>query len=414
MAAQITVNVLASGTKSGAASSVSVTVTAGARLFVVREYTTTLSDSYGGPAWQSVGGWEFKDPAGSGAGTITWDSPTAPDTDAYQVLEAILPAGHSWYDAGIVSHDYGTVVGDVASRAALSGWSPRVPGENELLLARELQLTGLIGIQNYGADPPSAAPGTPTGGTYSGGTYGTSAYTAGTGKSKGWAWYATDDTSLDLTLPAINYSAPELEGTYAAYAGFYSRPSTLQGTLSWDYLPDGRRVVASCADAALRVYRYSDALPATAELSLVGDTTGVAQVSLQCRRSGIVDVVYTRSGTVYLRTITDLDAGLPAAVTIASTYQGCTHFLDEGSGMLVVPLFDSSTSTWKYVVGTLDAAGTTWSWSSVKTLVASAAGSGQVRRDRAGTWWFVYVTSANAVAAVSCRDLQSDGTGTWA
>ena len=387
----------------------------GGRIISSDTTASTPTDSYSGTAWNNIGAtilFHYKDFPSGGAGTITWDSILSPGAGAYWIGEAILDAGYAWQSNSSGGQHQDT--GDRSAYTPASAWTPVVPGDNRLAFAQVKQRCG--GGGGFGACPVGASPGTPTGDTYSGGLAGTGLSEATSPSQENhpfYSWYAVDDTSQDLVFPAIDYPAPETWSTTDGYDLFIARLSVLPSTLSWDFLPDGRRVVASCADTALKVLRYSDAVPPALESTLTGESSGIMQVSLQVRPSGVIDVVYLSGAVVKLRSIIEWSSGLPAAVTIATGYNACSHFLDERAGMMVVTIFDSATSTWKYVVGALNAAGDAWSWSSVQTLVASATGSGQVRRERDGRWTFVYVTSAFAVAGLSCRNLQPDGTGTW-
>lgn len=100
-------------------------------------------------------------------------------------------------------------------------------------------------------------------------------------------------------------------------------------------------------------------------------------------------------------------------------------WLDAPSGLLVAMLLRWSDMTWYVSVGTLNAAGTSWTFGSpVKVTVGSSDLLGQwaqpgLRRREDGVWEFAYTPPADtgdpsAPAIIRCRALAADGTGAWA
>lgn len=180
------------------------------------------------------------------------------------------------------------------------------------------------------------------------------------------------------------------------------------GKLDFDFGPDGRLLLAYVdAAGALQVERYDDAFPPAVAETVEVVASGVLTCAIQCHRDGIWNLLYSTGAAVLLRTSRDQGATWSVATTVISgSYSTNDGWLDEETGLWVVPVYLESASRWDYVVGTCDGSGV-WSFGSARTLIGSAKGSGRLQRDRAGIWTFAYSTTGGAQSIVRCRDLST-------
>lgn len=165
---------------------------------------------------------------------------------------------------------------------------------------------------------------------------------------------------------------------------------------------------------AVKVARYNDALPPAVAATVTVETSGGTGVSLQARADGSFDLVYAHtSGTIKRRTSRDGGRTWSVASTVATGYTDCDHLVDESRGLALVALWKESASEWYLSVGTLNAAGTAWSYTTPALFVSSAKRGGSLLRRGDGAYEFAYTTTADVVTVVRNRELSSAGAGTW-
>lgn len=177
---------------------------------------------------------------------------------------------------------------------------------------------------------------------------------------------------------------------------------------------DQRPLVAySTSTATLGVVRYNDASPAEAAIGTVTVDTDIASCALLARGSGVWDVIYIQGTSVLYRTSRTQGVSWSVATTIATGYADLTFDLDEKAGLLGVALFDGVNNRWMLTVGSLDAAGTGWTWSSPTVIVTNALAAGQIRSRRDGAWEFAFITAAGAATITRCRSMKATGVVVW-
>lgn len=180
--------------------------------------------------------------------------------------------------------------------------------------------------------------------------------------------------------------------------------------------PTGRRLRAYLSSEALKVDRLSDAFPPTVGATVTVETADVTACSLDrelYRRGGKAELAYVKSGTVYLRTSTDGGRTWSVADTIATGYQDVERLIDAARGIALVALWKESESKIYLSVGTLDAAGEVWTYSTPAVLVSSARRGFSLLRDRAGRYALSYRNTSDALLTVYCSSLTKAGVGTF-
>lgn len=224
--------------------------------------------------------------------------------------------------------------------------------------------------------------------------------------------------------PSISVSFEEMDGAakwrkvlrlFRSHYRESAPPAPPGKALTFTRNPGDRRLVLARATeaGALLALLFNDSVPDVLVSTVTVESADVTGAHVRYRRSGVLDLLYCQSGTVKQRVSRDQGSTWSVATTVATGYQEVTWDLDERTGLLGAAVYDSAAETWKITCGTLDSAGTTWSFSTPATLVTGAKGGAHLRRTPAGVWEFAYTTTGNVVTIIRCRSLGADGSGTW-
>jgi len=198
--------------------------------------------------------------------------------------------------------------------------------------------------------------------------------------------------------------------------------------------------------AGITVQLYNDALPEGVASTRTVETSGTPRTgspSLGCRSSGVLDLLYIRynpaAGDPYqLRYVYSRDGGRTwgplktgggsfnaltdatataasgtvtlTPVQLATGYQRVVHHLDEKTGRLVLLLWRDD--AW-YVRVATDEGNDNWSVSSEQLITAGDPSEASLHPGREGGLTFVFWDLSGVAVHLHCRDLTSDGTGTW-
>lgn len=183
----------------------------------------------------------------------------------------------------------------------------------------------------------------------------------------------------------------------------------------------GRLLVASISEGTAKLYIYDDALPEGVE-SIVSLTSGASYegqpesesgvakaISIGSRSDGRIDAVYINQYN-YCRLISSKDIGRTwsVPVTLATGYTNVLHDIDEFGLILLL----HREGNWYCRVAVKDDAGA-WVVSDPERLVTAGSqyASFKVRPDK--TKELVFRDGDGATKLMLCKDLKSDGTGTW-
>lgn len=204
--------------------------------------------------------------------------------------------------------------------------------------------------------------------------------------------------------------------------GSYQVSTTTDGQTIMDLWGPSGQLFEATTGAGLRTAvanAYDDNFPVQGGISVTIESSGATSASLSARGASILDYLYCHTGgAVKMRTSRNQGRTYSAATTLfASGYSKISTVQDEESGLLVAMLWRDADTTWYVTVGTLDAAGTAWSFSAPSPVASSAAsGKGQLRRVQYGgakRWLFAYITAGGVTRLLECKALASDGSGAW-
>lgn len=186
------------------------------------------------------------------------------------------------------------------------------------------------------------------------------------------------------------------------------------GVVSAAYGPTGQRLRAyNDAAGALFVDRHDDSSPPGVAATVTVETSGVTGLRLRISRDGTAHLTYAHSGAAKQRRSTSQGRTWSVADTIASGYQDVDALEDEIRGLRVVALWDEAAETWYASVGTLDAGGTTWSYTTPALLVANARRGGCLTRRGDAAYEFDYRTTGDVLTTLRNRGLSAAGAGSW-
>lgn len=142
-------------------------------------------------------------------------------------------------------------------------------------------------------------------------------------------------------------------------------------------------------------------------------------VDFQRLSDGTLSVGYIgNSGTIQIALLKAQEEDGDGAITTVDTAISAVslaYWLSEHDGMLVIA-YQPFSSFPQVKVGTLNTAGTGYTWSTARTIVSAtpATGTGlDLHRRGDGTWEFTYMHSTTGKKILRCPNLKSDGTGTW-
>lgn len=222
--------------------------------------------------------------------------------------------------------------------------------------------------------------------------------------------------------PNAKASLPLTESWFGARLvgeGYWIQSTSPPATATLDEVRTrlGRRLVVYADTTGMRVLRYSDGglhaetIESTTQISAT-DTLSAALTRDDADNIYLIHVVDASFTTIWRSR--DQGASFTELAIISTGYEGCAADLDKKSGLLAVALWNDAADRWDLTVGTLNAAGTAWSFSTPVTIVSSALNGAVIRWQADGSLHFIYTTTGSVVTILRCRSLDSNGVGTWA